>query len=64
MAACESHRFKTDAKRVRYLMGQLMKELIGRVDGRRLRELIFDKFATGQPAVAGRDAAGARRVAP
>ena len=64
VAACESHRFKTDAKRVRYLMGRLMRELIGRVDGRRLRELIFEKLATGQPAVAARGAAGARTVAP
>ena len=36
----DSSRFATDAKHRRYLMGRIMQELIGRVDGRRVSEML------------------------
>ncbi len=51
-------RFATPEKRLRYLMGQLMRMLIGRVEGRRVWALLCARLGAVQPSPA-REGVGA-----
>jgi hypothetical protein len=50
IAEASRRRFRIPAARERYLMGQLMRDLIGRVDGRRLLDLLRGKLARPREA--------------
>ena len=39
----QAEKFPTAEKRIRYMMGELMEDLVGRVDGIRLLKLVKDK---------------------
>lgn len=48
--------FKTLGKKYRFIMGELMRPLVGRVEGRRLAQLLGDKLGVDreQPVEEGR----------
>lgn len=56
MQQADSRRFATYDDKHRYLMGQLMRELIGRVDGRRLAERLEQQLTGGLGTTAAKKA--------
>ena len=52
IAASDAGRFKIRAQHARWLLGPLMRELVGLVDGKRVRELLEDRLAAAGRAAA------------